>query len=270
MKFTPEVVAALETLKSAAENDFERHRLAVLENDLTALPRVEYIDETYQKFNGTVYKRNTGGYYRTQANIHRDVYEYYCGNIPNDCIIHHLDSNPANNNIENLQMLTITDHQKLHVQGQIPKPMKSFVCEYCGKPYETLNSGRNRFCSKECKDKDNYLENMETRVFAYCVKEFNSNKFNDNKCCSQSCGMKLHWSSHHENRVCPVCGKIFDTVKRSKQKFCSVECKNKHHTLQGTVEKICPQCGKKFRSQNSRIQKYCSRECYFEARNKHS
>lgn len=35
MKFTAEVVAALETLRQAAENDFERHRLDVLEKDLT-------------------------------------------------------------------------------------------------------------------------------------------------------------------------------------------------------------------------------------------
>lgn len=267
MKFTPEVIAAIETLKKSAENDFERHRLDVLERDLTNPPRVEYLGEEYQRFNDVIYKRNTGGYYRAQTNIHRAVYSYYRGHIPESDIIHHRDFNPANNNVENLEMMNAIEHRKLHVSGQIPKPRVSFTCEYCGKVYETLNSGNNRFCSRECKDKAKYIESMETRVCAYCGKEFQASKFNGNKCCSQSCGMKLHWQSHHEERACPICGEKFDTVKRSKQTFCSVDCKNRHRTLQGTEEKICPQCGIKFRSQNSRPQKYCSRECYFYARN---
>jgi len=36
MKFTPEVIAALQVLRDNATNDFERHRLDVLERDLTA------------------------------------------------------------------------------------------------------------------------------------------------------------------------------------------------------------------------------------------
>ena len=39
MKFTPEVIAALNVLRNAAENDFERHRLDVLERDLAATRR---------------------------------------------------------------------------------------------------------------------------------------------------------------------------------------------------------------------------------------
>ena len=50
MKFTPEVVAALEVLRAAAENDFERHRIDVLERDLHEPPKVEVIDDKHQRF----------------------------------------------------------------------------------------------------------------------------------------------------------------------------------------------------------------------------
>jgi len=34
--------------------------------------------------------------------------------IPKGCVIHHIDHNVDNNNIENLQLLTISEHMKLH------------------------------------------------------------------------------------------------------------------------------------------------------------
>ena len=55
MKFTPEVVAALAVLREHAENDFERHRLDVLERDLTTPPQVEVIDEKTQIFAGVTF-----------------------------------------------------------------------------------------------------------------------------------------------------------------------------------------------------------------------
>jgi len=55
MKFTPEVVAALKVLRDNAETDFERHRIDVLERDLTAPPAPEVIDDKHQRFNGVTY-----------------------------------------------------------------------------------------------------------------------------------------------------------------------------------------------------------------------
>lgn len=49
MEMTPEVITALTVLRNAAENDFERHRINVLERDLTSPPRVEVIDSAHQK-----------------------------------------------------------------------------------------------------------------------------------------------------------------------------------------------------------------------------
>ena len=42
------------------------------------------------------------------------VWEKHYGKILEGCIIHHIDLNPENNKIENLLMLTIKDHIRLH------------------------------------------------------------------------------------------------------------------------------------------------------------
>lgn len=52
MKQPERVAKLLNELRTLAENDFERHRLDVLERDLTKPPKVEIVDETHQKFNG--------------------------------------------------------------------------------------------------------------------------------------------------------------------------------------------------------------------------
>ena len=116
MKFTPEVVAALQTLKNAAETDFELHRVNVLERDLTAPPVVEIIDDAHQKFDGIVYriKKSDKHFHSTGSKLHRVVWRYYHGEIPNDYIVHHIDHNPKNNAIENLLIMTRKDHQSLH------------------------------------------------------------------------------------------------------------------------------------------------------------
>jgi hypothetical protein len=45
---------------------------------------------------------------------HRQVYEETFGKIPKGFIIHHIDGNNKNNSIENLKLLTQSEHIKLH------------------------------------------------------------------------------------------------------------------------------------------------------------
>lgn len=48
--------------------------------------------------------------------IARKTWEKANGKIPQDFIIHHIDGNPENNNIENLKMLHYTEHNRLHIK----------------------------------------------------------------------------------------------------------------------------------------------------------
>lgn len=115
MKFTPEIIAALQTLKNAAESDFELHRISLLEKDLTAPPTVEVIDDSHQKFDGITYHKTKDGHYFYYQSIHRAIYAYYFGEVPQKNFdIHHVDENPDNNAIENLRLMTKSEHMKLH------------------------------------------------------------------------------------------------------------------------------------------------------------
>lgn len=224
MKFTPEVVAALAVLRDAAENDFERHRLDVLERDLTAPPAVEIIDDKHQRFDGVIYHRNKSEHFSKFQAIYRDVWVYYYGDIPEgDYQIHHIDGNPANNDIPNLQLLTTSEHQRLHRT----KPPVEKICPICGK------------------------------IFTVPLKQ------REKKCCSVTCANKLRARSHqrpHDERICPVCDKKFPVPPTNRnQIYCSWNCyAAAKRTIQ--VKRICPVCGKSF-TPPRKNQIYCSKKC---------
>lgn len=85
---------------------------------------------------------DSGGYYRVTSTkegnygklVHRLIYEDNYGPIPNGYPIHHIDFDKTNNNIENLQLLTKSQHHSLHTSGK-NNPMygKCYSIEECEK-----------------------------------------------------------------------------------------------------------------------------------------
>lgn len=65
------------------------------------------------------------GYYRITSvkegncgkYLHRLIYEKYKGDIPKGYVVHHINGNRIDNSIENLELLTRTDHSKLHMEN---------------------------------------------------------------------------------------------------------------------------------------------------------
>src|SRR3990167_5275660 len=49
--------------------------------------------------------------------LHRDVWKYYNGKIPNGYLVHHIDGNTSNNDIANLELVLIGEHAKRHNWG---------------------------------------------------------------------------------------------------------------------------------------------------------
>ena len=145
MQMNEQVLTALEVLRNFAENDFERHRIDVLEKDLTNPPKVEIIDETHQKFNGVVYKTNTKGHYVNFNFIHRAVWIYYHGDIPTDdaYAVHHKNGVKADNDISNLSLLTKTQHNSIHLKNA---PLRKYTCENCGKVFYSSSIKDNVRC----------------------------------------------------------------------------------------------------------------------------
>lgn len=228
MKFTSEVIAALATLRNAAENDFERHRLDVLERDLVMPPTVEVIDSEHQRFNGIIYRKNSQGHYVKFFSIHRAVWIYYSGEMPNgDYEIHHVDTDKANNDISNLQCLTKAEHRRIHMKTA---PAREHICKNCGKLFtSTSTKSHVDCCSKDCLQALSYKKRHETRICAFCGKEFSVYKYSHTKCCSASCAAKLLRTIPSNNmKFCPICHKEFP-AKVSNQIYCSNHCRQIAH-----------------------------------------
>lgn len=262
------VKSLIEQLKTNAENEFELHRIKVLERDLLeGLPEVKVIDETHQEFNGVIYKMACDGHFNSGStySLHRNVWQYYHGAIPKgNYLIHHKDWDKSNNSISNLQLLTKTEHGKIHNPlGQMngmPNE-KEFTCDICGKKFIKLDVGqKSHYCSKRCLEKAKQLRLTKTLICKNCGKEFTARKYdNRTKFCSHKCAQEFNHAKAVEIKKCVVCGKEFEAYKYRKQEACSAECGNKWRTIKNTVVKKCPSCGKEFTTA-SKKKIYCD-EC---------
>jgi len=69
-----------------------------------------------QEFRGKTYRRYRNEKYlsKGKSRMHRIVWEFYEGRIPEGYHIDHIDNDPLNNDISNLQMLTPKEHAKKH------------------------------------------------------------------------------------------------------------------------------------------------------------
>lgn len=200
MQMTDEVRAALATLKTAAENDFERLAIERLETALTNPPRVEVVDETHQRFNGITFKKDAKGHYRVNFSIHQSVWQYFFGSIPKDHVIHHVDEDKGNNAIENLKLMSNVEHAALHACKNQPYSYRqnaSGICEWCGKSFDLKNTGRNRFCSHSCANAYSLVNGNEPKTCEWCGKEFRPRR-KGQKCCCRSCTSKLVWKNWRE------------------------------------------------------------------------
>ena len=225
MKNPALVKKLLAELKTCTTNAFELHRVEVLEKDLLeGLPTVEIIDETHQKFNGVTYLKNNSGHFTVHKTIHRDVFIYFCGEIPDgDFTIHHRNLNPSDNEPANLQLIDRKAHLRLH--NSLRKTEK--ICPICGKSFHNPNP-KIKCCSLTCGVKMRSINHSikspsKEKVCPVCGKTFIAN-YPSKKYCSRAC------FSAKKKKTCPVCKKIFAT-SRSKQIYCSKKCANKINAL---------------------------------------
>lgn len=239
MKFTDEVLKALEILTDAADNDFELYRICNLVRDLTAPPKAEVLDEKHQNFNGVTYYKKKNDHYSGHPPLHRAVFQYYCGELPPEFEIHHKDFNPANNDISNLQLLSKAEHQKVHaLHNSGAFQTREFVCAFCGKRFIAQNRGNNRFCSPTCRRNFKHTQDLVERQCARCGKTFLADKYSKVRCCSVSCAQRLRQIDSYETKECLYCGKVFTVLKKYRQKYCCRECADKGKSAARRIEKL--------------------------------
>ncbi|MBR3747443.1 MAG: HNH endonuclease [Selenomonadaceae bacterium] len=250
MKQPERVAELLAELRALAETDFERHRIDVLEQDLTAPPQVEVIDDTHQRFNGETYLLDRTGHHRRLNYLHRIVWNYCYGEIPLASEIHHVDGNSLNNNISNLQIMTGYEHKKLH-----RKHATEVTCPICGKIFANSSHG-SKYCSRQCAGKARQMPTFE-KICLNCGKTFTTNRV-EAKYCSFDCYAEA--CGRLPKHTCPICEKIF-SPKTFHQIYCSPECKNKALS-KPTATKKCAICGKIFiPPKKNPNKKCCSPSC---------
>lgn len=136
---------------------------------------VQVISSTVQKFDGESYYYCGAYFQRKGKRLHRAVWEYHYGKIPNGYHIHHKDEDRTNNDISNLELVFGSDHLSSHmskddrkeqsrtlVQNAIKaapewhhseegkkwhskhgkeawsnREFKTYICTHCGKEYQT-------------------------------------------------------------------------------------------------------------------------------------
>lgn len=172
-------------------------------------------------FNGVEYRLLSGGrYYLSQSttndgrrhakSLHVAIWEYYNKKpCPKGYEIHHIDGNCYNNDISNLECVSIKEHRGKHTtkgnkkqeehlekirplskewhsseEGKewhrehaknsiLNAPQKEHTCIVCGKKFTSRFYG-SKFCSQNCRNKHQYQESVKyvTRTCVICGKEF--------------------------------------------------------------------------------------------------
>ena len=189
---------------------------------------VEIITEKKQRFLGEDYYLCGFYFQRNGKRLHRAVYEYYKGKIPQGFHVHHIDGDRTNNGIENLELLQKGDHSRLHMQQ--PERKKDAqraikIAIEAAKAWHGSQAGYewHRKHYEQCKDK---LHTKKIFTCECCGKEFEAEDVGTNKFCSKNCKAMHRRRSgvDNETRICVVCGAEFIVNKYIKTKCCSRTC----------------------------------------------
>ena len=185
-----------------------------------------------QHFNGLHFTRDDRtGYYLNSTikkRMHRYVWEFYNGEIQAGCEIHHKDHNPANNDIDNLELMTAQNHRKYHAKIRGIKNVESGHLENIrgmAKEWHASAKGLewHRKHYERTKDK---LHAKRKFICEFCRKEFEAEYTGSNRFCSNKC--KSAWRRNSgiddETRECRVCGRHFTINKYSRTRTCSRVC----------------------------------------------
>jgi hypothetical protein len=197
--------------------------------------------EKHQYFNGVKFTRDEKtGYYlnsNSRQRIHRYVWQFHNGNIPEGFQVHHKDENKSNNDISNLELLPKSKHMSHHMTKRVAENPADFQqrmdnariyasewhgsadgIEWHKKHYAEVKdalhvkkeftckncdklfvSVREGFCSNACKSAWRRKQGVdnETKECKQCGKEFTTNKYSKAETCSQSCTNRYRFHKAH-------------------------------------------------------------------------
>jgi len=183
-------------------------------------------------FNGYKYVKR-GSYFKGKKGyLHRHVWEYHYGKIPENLHVHHIDHNPDNNDISNLQILNQSDHSKLHYTDEKREESKKTIkiAMIHAKEWHASEEGR-KWHSENGKECWKRRKTWKLRCL-FCHKKFDT-KWPNAKYCHTNCKQKHRYRKKDkwENRECVICKKEFEAYDNSRIKTCSKDCANKKQSI---------------------------------------
>ena len=156
---------------------------------------------------------------------HRVVWWLHYGSLPPDgWNIHHINGDPKDNRIENLEALTAREHSKdKHNGGKEPATYRNLKCKQCNSNFQQLERTVN---FRESRGQVDFFCNKSCQVI-YANKNRTGIKLNypKNRKSSGRSGVTL---------ICNVCQIEYyaPQYKKLTSKTCSKQCSNKFKTLQ--------------------------------------
>ena len=160
--------------------------------------------------------------------LHRYIYEFYNGKLPDGYDVHHKDFDKNNNNLSNLVALPKSEHVKIHMSNlseeRLQKMRDNIAENVRPKASEWHGSKEGREWHKvhyeQMKDK---LHQKHTFVCKNCGKEFDASR---KGFCSNACKSAYRRKLGVDNvtRKCALCGKEFNVNKYAKIRCCSHDC----------------------------------------------
>lgn len=192
----------------------------------------------YISYNGVDFCRDEKtGYYLNSVireRLHRYVWGHEAGPIPPGFEVHHIDGDKANNDIDNLCLLTARAHRVLHASDEDLKEKSRENIRLHAQPAAVKWHGSEEGRAWHSEHAKRVVANLEPRTFVceHCGKEFSALPIGVHKFCSNACKAAARRASgaDDEIRVCEICGKEFATNKYSDARFCSRKCMGKYRT----------------------------------------
>ena len=166
--------------------------------------------------------------------LHVYVWETERGPIPDGYHVHHIDHNPDHNEIENLQLISKSEHLAYHSNLQDKEWARRNLAENA-RPAASIwhgsEEGRAWHSEHGKKVMEVCLADTVELICQFCGKPYTVPRYisDGSRFCSNNCKSAWRRKAGLDNfeQTCAICGKKFLTNKYSPARYCSDECRIK-------------------------------------------
>ena len=166
--------------------------------------RVKVINSTIQEFMGVRFYL-CGHYYQNKGKrLHRSVWEFFNGEIPEGYHIHHIDGDRNNNNIENLALMPGLAHTRMHAVSEDRREngRRAIVLAIKVAPEWHHSKEGKEWHSKHAKETWAKHREPHEKICTGCGAVFMSNDIGHkgNHFCSQNCKARYYRRTRNANK----------------------------------------------------------------------